>query len=405
MARCDAVAGSVDVSSLATDQLKVEDEKARGFAHQRPVFGLQSSSSAIKLQSQMFVDSTQLQGASTTVPATVPWLYQFLQGLWGSSLAAGGGAATSGSYAVDKGSVIVSNTTSTVTVTGTHGARFRKGQWINIQTGAATLQPVKITNIATDTLSVWPNIPAGLTPGWVLTNGWTFAPAQYHTGAVTVQHAKSIGSSVTAAQWTANGCIGDVGITWTRNQLPMLSFDLKSARHVGPSSQAIGITPASPGMSSSSGIVNNVTTLLQAFGTTTSTVVPMLSASAKFMGGQQFVNDTSSSSVQGTIGSQRIPPRPFATGEIKTRFDPARTSSDWTSQTALTLVQIVTIGSGLTARHLGWEIPNLCFVGEPKNAEENGMLVTTAAFEALEDVNITSPLNDLDYAPARLFFI
>ena len=398
MTRVFPLSGSVDVSGLARAQLKVEDERPRGFAHIVPIHGMRSENSAIKAEFLFRPDGTQLQGPTTAVPAGPTGLHSLIMGLFGNTAVTAG----AGAYYVGQGSTVVSATSSSVTVTGGHGARFCKGQWIAVQVGAAAMQCVKVTNISTDTLTVWPNFSATPTVGYLLTNGLTFSPAQYHTATVTMQHAKAVGSSVTAAQWTANGCIGDLSLTWERGALPKIGVDLKSASHTGPSAQAISVAASTDGSGSTAGVYN-ATTLLQTFATTTSTNVKMLSAAVKFAGGMMHLPDLGST--EGVSGALRIPQRPFATATIKLPFDPALDTTDWTSQTLFDLVQIVPIGTGLTQRYVGWELPNCVIVGKPKVSDDSGRLVTEITLESLEDVNVTSGSSDLDFAPVRLFAI
>lgn len=390
------VSGTVDVSALARSQLKVEDERVRGFAHVLPVHGMKSENSGIKFELLFKPNATQLSGATPTVPASLTFLHTLLAGLLGNTAVTGG----AGSYYVGQGSLIVSNTTGSVTVTAGQGSRFVKGQWIGIQDSASTIAWRRVTNVATDTLTVWPNIGAGLTVGWVVVNGYTFAPAQYHTASLTIQHAKTVGSSVTAAQWTALGCTGDLALSWERGQLPKFSVDLKSSSHTGPSAQSIAVTAGSEDAASTAGVFN-ATTLLQAFATTTSANVKMLAASLKLNGGMMHLPDHGSAN--GVNGALRIPQRPFATAVVKLPFDPALDTTDWTNQTLFSLVQIVPIGTGLTQRIVGWELPNCAIVGKPKTSEDAGRLVTEITLEALEDVNVTTPTSDLDLAPVRIF--
>lgn len=396
MVRTFPLQGTVDVSGLARSELKVEDERVRGFAHVSPIHGLRSENSAIKMECLLRPDGTQLLGPSAAVPANPSGLHSLFAGLLGTA----GVSAGAGSLYVGQGSTVVSATSSSVTVTGGHGARFVKGQWIAVQITASALQCVRVTNIATDTLTVWPNLTATPTTGYLVGNGYTFSPAQYHTGSLTIQHAKAVGSSVTAAQWTANGCIGDIALTWERGQLPRAQFDLKSATHTGPSSQAISVAASSDGSGSTAGVYN-ATTLLQTFATTTNTNVKMLSAGVKLNGGMMFLNDLGST--EGVSGCLRIPQRPFATATVKLPFDPTLDTTTWDSQSALCLVQIVPIGTGLTQRFVGWELPNCVIVGKPKVSDDAGRLVTEITLEALEDPNVTSPTSDLDFAPFRYF--
>lgn len=403
MLRVYPIGGTVDVSGLARAQLKVEDERTRGFAHIPPVHGPRSDNSAIKLDLLFKPNATQLAGASPTIPANPTGLHTIMQALLGTTICVSNGGTT-GSYFVGQGSAIVSNTTSSVTVTTGHGSgatgRFVKGQWIGIQDSASTIAWRRVTNIVGDVLSVWPNIGAGLTAGWVIVNGYTFAPAQFHTASMSVQHAKAVGSSVTAAQWTALGCTGDMAIAWERGALPKISCALKSASHTGPSAQSIGITPGSDDAASTAGVFNAIT-LLQPIATTTMTNVKMLSAGVKLNGGMFHTQDLGSPEAVG--GALRNPQRPFAVADLKLPFDPALDTTDWTSQTLFNLVQIVTIGSGLTQRIVGWELPNCVIVGKPKVSDSEGRLVTEVSLEALEDVNVTSPTSDLDFAPLRAF--
>jgi hypothetical protein len=402
MTRVHIEGGSVDIG-LAVEELPVADERVRGFAHVPPVHGLESTSSTIKMSAGLRPHLTQLRGATPTVEATVPSLLQFLRGLWGKDLV----SSDAGAYFVGQGSDVdgTASTTSLVNVSAGHGAaRFCKGQWIAVQTGAATIEPAFITNIATDALSVWPNLSAApTTAGWDIVNGYTFAPAQAHNASLTVQHAKSIGiSGVSAAQWTANGCTGNLGLAWERGQIPKLTFELKAAAHTGPSDQSLTITAATDDMATNIALTS-VTTLLQTQATTTRTNVPMMSIAVTFDGGMVQTPDYNAE--QGVTGVIRIPARPFAKGTIRMRFDPTMDTSQWLSQTELRLVCIAASGSGLSQRLVGFDIPRLVIVGKPRVVDADGRLATEFDFESLEDSSVTSAASDLAFAPARLFVI
>jgi hypothetical protein len=384
------------------DQLAVRDERTRGFAHIKNIQGLKSTDATLELEFAAKAALTQLLGPSAVADTTGQYLMSLILGLWGNSIGE--------NFWIAQGSTVVSATSSSVTVTAGHGAtRFKKGQWIAVQIGAAQTQPVRITNIVTDTLSVWPNFTSTPTAGYLVGNGVTIAPSQTHSYSLEIAHAKSVGiSGLSDAQWQARGVTGDLKVDWKRGELMKFSASLKAATY---ERGVLGLSTAYAGetMSAAQVPLVSVITLLQPFTTTTSVNYPLVEAGVEFAGGMMQVknhgaNTPGTNGVETVTGVLRVPVRPFATATVKHRFDPAAWT-EFDAQTSVCLVQLAQIGTGLTARYVGWELPNAYQSAEPQMISEEGVERMVRTYESLEDANVTSASTDLGFGPARLIFL
>jgi hypothetical protein len=365
--RCTPVANSVELA-LAQTEIKNDDQRVYAMDYVKPVRGLKSDGSGAKLKYYAKPPATQLSSAASAV--TTP-LSRLIKACGFAETLAAGSTVTAGS---------VPTTTEFSVTTGHGAARFAVGQWILVYTDddGDRFTPVRITAIATDTLTVEPALPFAPGTSADVYNMHNFYPDETSTTTVTVEHSYAN----TNYQTRMLGCAGMLDIATPRNGLIELGFDLKAATWTGPHALALSVTDANDGMQTP-WVMKDAVCLVRRTNDTTRTHYELHSFGVKLAGGPQHLPEYGN--VEGTSGVLWMPSddRSFAQVTLKHRVDPTRDSGtdsgsldgNWYDQDAMQVTILVPRGTGTDTRWLVIDVPNGTIVGKPKFSNEGGRLM------------------------------
>jgi hypothetical protein len=352
MTRCHPIAGSVEIT---TETAPLENETQTTYLHdaQDQVDGVESAT--LKCGYYLKGPGTRLDSAAT--PATPP-LVIFLKGLFGGEVAAAGAAVTG------------ADESTLYTTTAAHAGRFTVGQllWAN-NSGVLLPCVVESVDAVAGTVSVWPNMP-GDPSGTDAVNAYNYYPAESNAQSLCFQHALAGDSS---HQWTLNGGTGSMELKLDANGLIRCDFDLKFAKHTGPSSQGISTTHAADAMSGLFAVKDGLF-LYQAAATTTRTHVPVRALALKMNFGMEHLPDIGG--VEGTSGVMRTGQRVFAELTVKLTGSDLDYQTTWSGRTARRMLLAFSVGSGSSQRMAALYMPAAKIVGKPRTTTEGGIKVT-----------------------------
>jgi hypothetical protein len=335
-----------------------------------PIHGLQLASSfAFKCYLKTTPNAVQLEDGATagSIPERIILTH-----------ALGTEHADEGSTAVNAGS-----STTAVVVQSGHGTRFKKGTFIAVQISGA-MEWTKVTNIATDTLTVSPALSGTPADSAIVRNLYNYAAAETHANSLTIRQA-NVGSS--AAQYTFNGCYGNFALELPEfGQLPMMTLQITATSVVGPSAQGIGTDTATDIMGAP--IVFRPEVYIASGGTITRgtrTVVEGLGV--EYSNQWEQVRDGSTSSTVAAVVDTGGRPRAVKF-TCRTRFD-----VDWetafNADTAYNIVMVQRIGTGTTAAFWIISLPNAKLVAKPKPSKVGERMYLDLEFSGLRDTQPT----------------
>lgn len=308
-----------------------------------------------------------------------------------------------GASASDEGSVVAGTPAAGVfNVAAAEGVRFEQGQWIGVEVAGA-IEPARITTIATDTLTIYPQLSAAPTAAAVVVNSYTYAPDPNNTKTLHIQHAKSatLGSGL---QWTLSGSTVNLSFDIKRNELAKISLEGQVGSWQGPGNYSIPTGSASDTLSAPFA-VRDAVTLFQSNATVSRTSYCLISADIKVNGGMEHVECLGAT--EGKIGAFRKGQRIFAEATLKFRFDNAVDATNWESQTVMSCIVMIPKGSGTSRRWFVLDMPSCRIVGKPKLSDENGMLYMEVMVQAtMDQVTSESAIpTAMEQAPFRVALI
>lgn len=368
--------------------IKLNDERPTKFAAQKDAQGPQEWVG--KLKFDLKPAGTQLNAAAT---AATPPQGVLAKALWGGE--ASGAGSTVGASA----------TTTSVPVGTGHGSRFAVGTWVAIGV-AGVLYPRKVTAIATDTLTVFPALPAGPASGQLVINSYTYYPTQSDVQSISVQLAKmnAANTSDYDQQWEGRGGTGDLSISLVMADKATMECDLRGAAWTGPSTSP-SLLPASAAAETMGApwVLGSATVLWQPIATSTAVHCPIRKLDLKFQGG--MIHNEEFGGVEGRTGIERVgSDYTFVTATIEKLYDPVY-EGYFTAQDSLFFAVFVPFGSGTTQRFLVLEIPTCYHTQKPQPTDSSGVVVNKHELSGLEDATITTPATDLARAPVRMAWI
>jgi hypothetical protein len=329
-------------ATLTQTPLENQDERVNIFERAKSVQGLKSWQCALSFLIKPHV--AQLD--ASTSPTTD---YE-----WDTLLRSGFGAISSA-----QGSTVASSTSSSVTVAAAHGSRFKIGSWIGVEVGVSggSLEYRRVTNISTDTLTVYPNFTGTPFATGKVINSKTLIPTQTNSNSLTIQAAKA--QSSTNQRYTLNGgCVTALALKIARDSLAMVDATIAGSLWTFPGGDSVAVTTAADTLATPVH-PRNAITLLQANATTTATHYPIHSQEYTVNVGNILVNETGGAT-EGVIGVQRTGARPFAMAKISARAD-NQLQTWYEAQTALGFQVIMVSGTGLTQRAVVIDIPT-CYI-------------------------------------------
>lgn len=373
MYRAFPVKGTLDMS-LEQAEVENEDESIYLFDTKDPVRGMKDGS--VKAEFYLKPYATQL---SSSVAPTNNYLQQLLKAVFGGHQVHSGSAVSLG--------------TSGTSVNVDHPSRFSIGQWALFATTNG-LEPARITNIATNTLTLSPALSSTPASASVVINMDNYYPTESNVNSLTVQHAKAGDSSL---QYLLNGCVGGIELKLERNQIAAVTADLKVATW---STGSLGYSTAvGTEVLASPIVVKDAVVLIQATTATTRTAYPLKSLACKMTFENNFLEELGGT--EGKTGAMRMGARGFAEATLKFKIDTAA-EGYWSNQTKLQIIAMVPVGSSTSKRWLVLDIPTAVPVGRPKLVNDGGVYyIEMMVRSKLSTVNASSS-TELSRAPAVL---
>lgn len=345
-------------AKLSQTELEHNAASARLFKRFASLLGLKSNDSGISFAVHAKVASAQLNAAAT--PST-PYLGTLIKAIMGGEYSAAGSTCAAGATA-----------TSIPVQTG-HGSRFRVGTVVMIQYNSA-LYARAITNIATDTLTVWPALPGSPSSTNLVLNSYSYFLTEANSQSLTVEHTfTSPSSDAATVQRRLLGCTGGMSFEVASDSLAQFGFDLKAADW-SFGSLSVGTTVGSETMSDPIP-VTNATVYLQPAATTTDTECKVSKLTGSFNSGMTHLKRMGG--VQGTHATARMGGRDNAEFQLTFLEDVDR-HTDWSGRTLQRMLAIFQTGSGTSARSVALFANQVQIVGNPELVEEGGFAYRTA---------------------------
>jgi hypothetical protein len=390
MTRVFPLGDGLILEGLAEEMLAVGDERVRRLDAIHPVHGLRIASKvgALKMLLKSTPAGAQLVDGAT-IAALTPSLV--LNHALGPAMA-------------NEGDFISGTSSSTTVINVVDGTKFRKGTFIAVEV-AGQMEFAKITNIATNALTIAPALSAAPALGTeIVRNLYNFAPADSHTNSLTIQQA-FVGDL--DAEYTANGCYGDVSFDLPEfGKLPSMSLALTATNFIGPSAQSpLAAVSASDEMGPAFAWAPSV---YLATSVDRATRLVCEGATIEFANDWQMVRDPSATQTVAAVVNTGG--RPVAVkASIKLRFD-SQYKTGFDADTSYQMIIVQRIGTGTTASFWIWELPVARLVAQPKLADMGSRLHMELALEGIQDTTVTlggtTDPSEIDYikAPFRVAF-
>jgi hypothetical protein len=286
---------------------------------------------------------------------------------WLGGFHAGAGSATTGTPTVNS-----------IPVTTGHGARFAVGCMVIVYVAGVPTAPRQVTAIATDTLTVFPDLAVAPASGQVVLNSTCFYRVENHTQTMTVE-AAHYEPGTPEAQQRGRGVRGQCAWTAEVGGTAMLAFDgMLQARDDG--NLSISVSGSAEDMGDP--VVWHGDSYLWTLGETDPPPHLCVSKLAVAVPNtwQEVVCTGGVEGASGVVmtGGRSAP----ATVEITTEFD-ADLADLFSAGGEASLLVYATRGTGTAQRWTGWHFPRLAFDAEPTRADDGGLVKSVLKFRAL----------------------
>ena len=282
-----------------------------------------------------------------------------------------------GTEFANPGSVVaVGASTTSFDVTGTHGARFRRGTLIAVEV-SGQMEWCRVVSVVTDTITVEPALSGTPATSAIVRNLYNYAMAESNTSSLAVQVAY-VGDAT--AQYTFNGVHGSLKFNFGEfGKLATMSLDGTAVSYTGPSSQSIPVTTATDEMGSAFPLAPQVylTTSL-----TRGTYVACEKFAVEVPNQWEMVRDPSATNTVTAVVDTAGRPRGVK-AMVTLRYDndyPVAFDAD----TAYSLVIVQRIGTGTTASFWIWALDNVQLVAQPKFSKVGERLYMDLELNALQ---------------------
>jgi len=281
------------------------------------------------------------------------------------------------------------------------GSRFSRGTWIGVEVDGE-IEPAKVIERSTDTLTVYPDLSNSLVNGARVANSYTYLPSVNAATSLHIQHAKN-GLTSEGLQWGMSGSAVSLTFDIKRNEIAKLGVEAEVADWRGPQILGIATGSASDPMTSPFA-VRDAVTIFQPITTTSRNSYCLISAEIKLNGGLEHVECLGAT--EGKTAVFRKGQRLFGEASLKFRFDPDVDSIYWETQELMSCIIMIPKGSGNTKRWIVLEIPTCRVVGKPTVSEESGMFYMSVNLQATRDETVVNAAStNLESAPFRVALI
>ncbi len=312
----------------------------------------------------------------------------------------GGRVASQGSAVAGSGS-----TTSTVDVTSGHGSRFTVGQMVVVYVaGVPNLR--KVTAIATDTLSVWPNLSAAPAAAQLVLGSRTYYRAEAMTSTVTVE-AANVESGTPAAQQRGRMVRGQCAMTMEIGARVGLAFDgMAQAFDEGN----LSITYADVADDMGDDVVwSGASYVFPSSDSSdpTHTCIEKMTVTCP----NGWREQACMSGVEGAAGVVMTGGRSPATVELTATWasSGASLTAAYDAGTTFAMLAYATRGSSTSQRWAGWIAPRMAFDGRPTRVDVDGEVMVVCKFRCLADTvaagdPLSSSATDAERSPISFFY-
>jgi hypothetical protein len=332
--------------------------------------GLKSNDSSVAFGIHAKPASAKLETA--TSPST-PYLGKLLEAILGGEAKAAGSTVSGGG-----------SSTTTVDVQSGHGTRFKVGTAIHVEV-SSVYYPRVITAIATDQLTVWPELPSAPANGDDVINSYSYFLTESNTKSLTIEDTFTVPSSDAATvQRRLLGCTGGINFTIARDALATFGFDLKAASW-DYGSLSLATTVGSETMGDPIPVTNGKIWLQEA-SVSTDNQFFVASMQGTLNPGMQHL--LTLGGVQGTSGVARMGGRDSAEFTVRARIDYDR-YTQWSGQTLLRFFAAFPYGSGTSQRAVCLHVNQVQLIGKPAEVEEGGFLYYDLKFRPVLDTSYT----------------
>lgn len=368
MTRCFPLGDNLIVGDLAEEMLPVMDEKVRRMDASHPVHGLKIASKVggLKCLLKATPSTGQLTDAAVFGANTSLTPRLLLRHAFGSEHAA-------------VGSTISGALSSTTSVDVVDGSVFKKGSFIAVQTGAALIEWAKVTNVATNTLTVYPPLSAApTTPTWVVRNLYNYAPAETNSKSLCIQQ-KFVGGSGEETSHTYNGCYGDLSFDLPEpGKLPSMTLSMTATNYTLGGTLTTGV-----GTDEMGAAAHWAPSIYLAPAITR--IAPLVNegCTIEMKDTVELVRDPSATQTVSSIVRTGGNPAAVKLG-VKLRFDSTYDAS-FTVDTAYECFIVQKIGTDLTASFWIFHVPVAKLVAPPKRVNVGSRLHMELAFAGYQD--------------------
>jgi hypothetical protein len=332
--------------------------------------GLKSNDSSVAFGVHAKPAFSKLDTGAT--PST-PYLGKLLEAILGGE-AKGAGSTVSGA----------GSSTTTVDVQTGHGTRFKVGTAIHVEV-SSVYYPRVITGIATDTLTVWPELPSAPANGDDVINSYSYFLTESNTKSLTIEDTFTVPSADAATvQRRLLGCTGGINFSIARDALATFGFDLKAASW-DYGTLSLATTVGSETMGDPIPVTNGKI-WLQEQGVSTDNQFFVASMQGSMNPGMTHL--LTLGGVQGTSGVARMGGRDSAEFTVRARIDYDR-YTQWSSQMLLRFFAAFPYGSGTSQRAVCLHVNQVQLIGKPAEVEEGGFLYYDLKFRPVLDTSYT----------------
>jgi hypothetical protein len=360
-------------------------------AYDEQVLGPKKCTVGMKTTLHSFGYGTGLDGVEA-VPTTSTWaLLRVLKAILGGSFATTApGAQTE----------VVSSTTTTVTVTAAHGARFAKGGVIGcvVVNGSSQIEAREIDSVSTDTVTVKEAFSAAPVVGSVVNGGVTVHPtSDPDTSLQLLVQGRELSD-----RFVFCGLQGGLTIEVPFGQatsLPKLGFSL-----TGPYWERLsdgGSVPTAPSYDFFEPVRAVDAELTVPSISSTSRVVVHQTEFKIELSGLTYEDVPSGAGVQGVRRKRRMPGRPLVRGSFTTPYEDSTWFDAFSNSSDRAVFQQI---GNLPGRTVLLSVPTVQ-IGQPKRVAAGGVAGQMVPFMGRLDEAVDSPTTDAHYAAFRIHFL
>lgn len=345
------------------EMLDVNDIRVRRMDAVQPVQGLELASKvALSMNLKATPSGTQLV-SGVSAAALTPRLFL--------------GHAMGAEFAINGSVVAAGVSTTEFDVTGTHGARFRRGTLIAVEV-SGQMEWVLVMGVATDTITVAPALSSTPGTGAIVRNLYNYAMAESNTSSLAVQVAY-VGDST--AQYSFNGVHGSLKFGFGEfGKLATMSLDGTAVSYTGPSAQSIPVTTVADEMGSAFPLAPQV--YLATGGVTRGATIACEKFAIEVPNQWEMVRDPSATNTVTAVVDTAGRPRGVK-AMVTLRYDNDYPVA-FDAETDYALVIAQRVGTGTTASFWIWSLLNCKIVGQPKPSKIGERLYMDLELNALQ---------------------